>query len=191
MKVCSVPECDVVVKAWGYCNKHYQRVKAHGDPGVVLKKHSPNRSTHRFVEEVLASSTDECILWPFATDRSGYAVMTHPETGRYTKAHRFICQIVYGPPRGRLACHGPCHQPSCVNPRHLSWGTHVDNARDRLRDGTHRSGSNHPRARLSEDEVATIRAAYEQGGVLQRELAERFGCSQQQVSNIVNGRRCP
>ena len=32
MKVCSVPECDRLYGAKGYCDMHYHRVKAHGDP---------------------------------------------------------------------------------------------------------------------------------------------------------------
>lgn len=190
MNICTLDDCPSPVKGHGYCNKHYQRWKATGDPLVVRKRHSPNGSTHAFAEEVIASSTDECILWPYAIAKAGgYGVMTHPETGRQVKAHRYICEAVHGPAEGRLAVHGPCHQPACVNPRHLSWGTPAQNADDRRRDGTHLEGSAHPRARLTDDEVEAIRSEYARGGVLQRELAERYGCTQQQVSNLVHGRR--
>jgi len=37
-KVCKIEDCDRDTNkgAWGYCGKHYQRVKAHGDPHYIM-----------------------------------------------------------------------------------------------------------------------------------------------------------
>lgn len=42
MRDCPVPHCGVRTKRLQYCDKHYKRVKRHGDPSIVLigsKKH--------------------------------------------------------------------------------------------------------------------------------------------------------
>lgn len=41
-RLCSVEECNEDRVVWGYCSKHYQRVKKHGDPHVV-KGHKYNQ----------------------------------------------------------------------------------------------------------------------------------------------------
>lgn len=40
-RTCSMPGCDGKHKARGYCLKHYERLKAHGNPRVVLPKRQP------------------------------------------------------------------------------------------------------------------------------------------------------
>ena len=37
-KTCSVAGCDKSVLARGWCSRHYQRWKSHGDPSVMLRK---------------------------------------------------------------------------------------------------------------------------------------------------------
>jgi excisionase family DNA binding protein len=56
---------------------------------------------------------------------------------------RVALTLADGPPRG-LALHH-CDNPECVNPLHLYWGTHQDNANDRER----RKRSNPPKGDLS------------------------------------------
>lgn len=94
-----------------------------------------------------------------------------------------------------MACHH-CDEPACVRPDHLYWGLHADNMRDRMERGrTARGdrmphqrihGSAHPRARVTEDDVVAIRAAYRPrlGG----ELMRRYGLSQAALWRIVNRR---
>ena len=40
-RTCSMPGCDGVHKAGGYCVKHYGRFKRHGNPNIVLPKAKP------------------------------------------------------------------------------------------------------------------------------------------------------
>lgn len=77
---------------------------------------------------------DECIFWPFSKQPSGY--------GKFKKnrkmfiAHRFVLQKISGEDGlGLDACH-KCHNPSCVNPKHLYWGTRSKNMQDRIENGT-------------------------------------------------------
>ncbi len=49
----------------------------------------------------------------------------------------------------------------------------------------HRCGASHPKARLTAEQVAEIRAIYESGGVGYGYLAERYECGVSTVRDIV------
>jgi hypothetical protein len=68
----------------------------------------------------------------------------------------------------------------------LAWETRIQNAADRLRDGTNIAGERHPDAKLTDAQVAEIRTRYASGDVLQRELAAEYGVLQNHISRIVN-----
>ena len=38
MRLCKIDDCEKVHEARGFCNKHYRRWKAHGDPMTVGKR---------------------------------------------------------------------------------------------------------------------------------------------------------
>jgi predicted NUDIX family phosphoesterase len=78
-------------------------------------------------------------------------------------------------PDGLLVCHH-CDNPSCVNPEHLFLGSQADNIADMRSKG--RGGH---MTKLSQADVLAIRATT---GVTQRLLAEEYGVTQQQISNI-------
>lgn len=69
-----------------------------------------------------------------------------------------------------------CNNKSCINPDHLYLATRSRNHQDARRDGLQRGV-------LAHDDVAAIRVA----NGLQREIAARYGTSQQMVSRIKNG----
>lgn len=101
--------------------------------------------------------TDDCILWPYAKSK-GYGKFTVGGVRHYVHVHAL--ERTVGPaPDGMVARHGPCHDPACFNPRHLMWGTRIQNQGDRRRDGTAPIGSAHPAAKLSESDVLEIRAS--------------------------------
>jgi predicted XRE-type DNA-binding protein len=73
-------------------------------------------------------------------------------------------------------------------PDNLYWGTAKENQQDRLRHPTTGAGEAHPLARITAANVIEIRELLAKQ-VKQREIADRFGISQPQVSNIGTGRR--
>ncbi len=87
---------------------------------------------------------NECILWTGPTTRYGYGVYVHWDYNRGTRtsttAHRFVLQAAVGPPPApdMQAAHEPrvCHEPLCLNRRHLRWATPQENNDDQLLDGT-------------------------------------------------------
>jgi predicted XRE-type DNA-binding protein len=108
-------------------------------------------------------------------------------------AHRAMFAMVYGDvPVGYEVMHS-CDNRACVNPKHLSSGTHAQNMRDMVARGratggiwkVDNRGERHPKAKLTEKIVAEIRAVYASKKISQREIAERYKVSRQAVSDIV------
>lgn len=102
------------------------------------------------------------------------------------RAHRVAYMLVHGDPGDLFICHA-CDNPSCVNPAHLFAGTPADNMADRSAKGRAPSGENHPQAKLSADDVKSIRAAWEGKGGTQGKIAADYGVSRSTISAIVNG----
>lgn len=108
MANCMVEDCERPVKAQGYCDKHYQRWKSHGDPLVALKPYGrhvvPTCSVEGCDDPALArelcrkhyqrwkahgdplvllldrSKTPEERFWPFV-DKDGPVPEKRPELG--------------------------------------------------------------------------------------------------------------
>lgn len=57
----------------------------------------------------------------------------------------------------------------------LAWGSMHDNVMDKVRDGTINRGEDHGRAKLTEDDVRAIRAAYDAGAINFAHLAQHYG----------------
>ena len=87
-----------------------------------------------------------------------------------------------------LACHS-CPARNCVNPEHLRWGTHADNANDKIRDGTNNNvpiGENHYRCKLTEEQVLSIRREYEEVDKMTfQQLADKYRVHIMTISDII------
>jgi hypothetical protein len=141
--------------------------------------------------------TPTCWLWRGAKREGGYGSMLR--NGKLQSVHRLAYDRLIGPiPEGLRVLH-TCDIPGCVNPRHLFLGTQRDNMRDGVRKGRVRvpgtSGAKNPMAKLTEAQVAEIRASFERGhgkGFPRgnaKALARKFGIDPNHVRQIVRGRR--
>ncbi len=114
-----------------------------------------------------------CWLWTGSIDKNGYGLTTY--RGKLTKAHRAAYTEFKGSP-GELFVLHTCDTPACVRPKHLFLGTQKDNVQDMLSKGrgyvqteAHRLfqktkvGERNSHAKLTEEDVLTIRARYAAG----------------------------
>ncbi len=175
---CSVPgdDCSETgrIRA-GLCRRHYIRQWRHGDPlgGRQL--------AIEFVHQAVASSTDECIIWPYSKNKGYGQVM---QNRRPIGAHRLVLILHSGQPSDPKmeAAHAPgiCHNRACVNPRHLRWATHAENMADTIIDDTARHGERAHNAKLTEDDIRFIRNSTLPGP----ELGAMFGVEQSGIARI-------
>lgn len=127
---------------------------------------------------------DRCWVWTAGT-MDGYGWFRTP-TGN-VRAHAYAL-ILAGEaiPEGSLVCHR-CNNRLCVRPSHLYLGDHQSNKADSMRAGTHVHGSRHPRARLTGNQVRSIRFRYWSPGETVRTLAARYAVSYRTISAILRG----
>ena len=178
---CSIQDCDDPSHARGWCKKHYHRWTRHGDPSTTL---IPSRGKVAcYVENLLslAKYPDECILWPFSV-AGGYGAISW--SGHMDRAHRVICRLVHGNPASdSLEAAHRCGVKACVNPTHIRWATRSENEQDKVMHGKVARGSIQGLAKLTEEDVMTIRDRLSSGET-GRSLAAEYGVSASAVSHI-------
>lgn len=125
-----------------------------------------------------------CWLWQRARNSQGYGQMAvHRRT---MSTHRVAYVLEHGAiPDGLLVLHR-CDVRRCINPAHLFLGTTADNSADMVAKGRQAHGERNPRARLSDADVATIRARCA-AGESRASVARAFGVSGPYVSTLALG----
>lgn len=123
-EICLKSGCLLKAAHDGFCIKHAAGAFLAGRG--VQSRSAAAGSRLAFIKRALATSTDECILFPFSANQATWL-------GRQWLATRLACQLSHGTPEfdGMMAIHS-CGNGHlwCVNPRHLSWGDAQDNGDD-------------------------------------------------------------
>lgn len=208
MKICSTHECGRVVKANGLCSLHYERIRASQRPicsvdgclkltktGDLCAAHyfrkrmhgsptggrTPNGMRRNYLDNFCDPNTDECVLWPFSINTTGYGAVVD-DLGA---PHQIVCAKFHGPSPTALheVAHG-CGKRACINPAHLRWALHIENVSDTIVHGTRLRGENVTGAKLKEDEVVLIRSLFRTQS--NEDIATRFGVSAASISLIGN-----
>lgn len=139
----------------------------------------------RFWAMVDVSEPDSCWLWLGSKNHKGYGMFRWYPGKNPIGAHRASWTIVHGAPQGDFHVLHSCHNPACVNPSHLRLGTNAENMADRTADGNTARGESSGRAKLSREDVISIRTMYKSGKYTQKELGELFNISRTNIGNIV------
>lgn len=183
---CSIDGCGNAVLSRGWCSTHYTRAWRHGSPhagGPVRTRHVAPTLAGRLHEWVEIADTDECIEFP-GSRVDGYGNFRFQD--RIYKAHIASYLVHVGEiPEGLLVRHS-CDNRPCVNPRHLSIGTHEDNKRDSMERGRHTHGSRAKTSVLSESDVILLRTV--DADIPAGEAAKKYGITVGHVSNVRRGR---
>ena len=183
-KRCSVEGCNEKSDAKGFCPVHYMRFKRHGDP--LATSNTPYGLPLAFLEEAITRETDDCIEWPFSRNGLGYGTVIID--GKTMTAPRAVLERAKGPPPHpkSQAAHLPevCHNPACINLRHLRWASPQENAADRNLDGTANTGERAGPSRLTTEQVLRIRADPRRQAL----IAKDYDVSQGTVSGIKSRR---
>jgi hypothetical protein len=147
---------------------------------------APDSLRDRFWSKVDVRGPNQCWEWASYRTQFGYGLFMISK-GVQRVASRVSLAFVAAIPAGQVACH-TCDNPPCVNPRHLFLGTQADNANDCISKGrANRSrGEGHLSARLTEVQVAQIRATPQYYGI-NEDLAKVFGVSAKTIARIRSG----
>ncbi len=169
---------------------------------TIFALEAPQRTklVDQFFERARVRSENECWPWNRSLTLSGYGRLK--SQGYTWRAHRLSYELFKGPiPEGMLVMHA-CDNPECVNPSHLSVGTHADNNADKAKKGRavsgekHHSrtnpecllrGEKHGRTSLTREDVIEMRCLAREG-VADKALAELYGISASQAWRIVKGK---
>ena len=181
MRACKVDGCERKVHAKGCCSKHYQRLMLYGSP---TSGGTEVGAPMKWLKEHAGYQGDDCLIWPFCRDKSGYAKIQHH--GSVITAHRAMCIEANGPPppNGRFEAAHSCGNGhlGCVNPKHLRWATAAENGRDRVKHGRVPKGTTQWQAKLTLEQVDQIRAL--KGTDTCANIGARFGVSAMTVSRV-------
>jgi hypothetical protein len=149
---------------------------------------SVSAASARFWAKVQKGTGEECWLFTGAKTTAGYgSLQVRRDDGGWRRmlAHRLSYEMHCGAiPAHHEILHG-CDVPACVNPAHLSLGTHADNMADMSRKGRAARGERQPRHKLTAGQVADIRRLCEVER--QCDIAARYGVSRSLVSRIKSG----
>lgn len=155
---------------------------------VAPHNHPYTTPETEFWRRVERGHIESCWEWKGTINNHGYGKLQFGK--KAIQAHRLSYMIHYGPiPATMCVCHR-CDNTKCVNPHHLFLGTDLDNSRDRDEKGRTKStfpgGTMHPGAKLTEDDINTIRSLGA-NGLSRVEIAAQFGVSSTTISRILRG----
>lgn len=125
--VCSVDGCDRPDLARGLCRRHYQRMKAYGDPTAGGPLRIVGNDRARFMAKVDQGAEGGCWLWTAHRNADGYGVFRFD--GQMGGAHRFAYRLLVGPVPDGMELDHLCRMRHCVNPEHMEIVTHAENVR--------------------------------------------------------------
>jgi hypothetical protein len=183
-ETCEIPGCNRRYCSRGMCTMHYQRLKNWGHIGSAKPMLADDGEPFKWLENHKNYSGDDCLKWPFAED--GYGRGSLGVGGKTTRAHRVMCELIYGsPPTPAYHAAHNCGKGhlGCVNPRHLEWKTCAENQEDKRTHGTLLQGEDIWASKLTRKEVLEIRSDWNSTG---KEISERYSMSQAQISQIRN-----
>lgn len=138
----------------------------------------------RFWSKVAVSEVEgACWFWGGSLTGPGYGHMTIWKNGKWVtgSAHRLAYTLAHGEIPGNLVVMHKCGNKNCVNPNHLTLGTHKENSEDAARAGAYKQ------AKLREGGKAKLAAQMLVAGVPAYKIAMQMGASDAAIRQIKDG----
>jgi hypothetical protein len=133
----------------------------------------------RFFDKV--NKTEGCWEWTANKNHKGYGTLRL--NGKMRMAHRTSFEIYHKRSiiEEMFILHS-CDNRKCVNPLHLSEGTHQENMDDMVMKGR-------VKTKLTEEQIIEIKQKYTEQKISQFVLAKDYNVNQSQISRYINGKR--
>ena len=145
------------------------------------------RIAHAWLHELVTGpKTDECLPWPFLRYSDGYGRVRWEGASRRATHVALIMSGRGDRPQDQECLHS-CNRPSCVNPRHIRWGTSQENSRDAIKSNRVIYGEASTAAKLSSADVEHIKSFLANGNSV-ASIARRFQVGWATVADIQKGR---
>ncbi len=140
----------------------------------------------RFHKSYSPEALTGCWIWLLAVDQVGYGQFSVKDNGKFKTilAHRFSA-LIHGLDMSKPVVRHICNNPSCVNPAHLTTGTHQDNTNDMLQASREARGSRQGSVKLTEQQVLEIRSKYIPRTYSYKRLAKEYGVDWTTIQLIV------
>jgi hypothetical protein len=185
LAVCSVDGCTRSRAQNGNkeCQTHARRRRATGDYGGPISEQRPRGLGPWESVEWYGWTVTESGCWEFDGNRTGDGYGSVYIEGSMRPAHRISYEHHHGLLGGLLVRH-KCDNPPCVNPDHLEPGTNAENMADMVARGRSSRGESNPKARLTEAQVASIKA---RPTATVATLAREYGVGETAIRKIRNG----
>lgn len=149
--------------------------------GVLRGKHPPTFGTV-WIDVEPHNGNDGYLSLPVFAEANS--------TGKRTvfKVHRAVCLAFHGmPPPNCEAAHYPNQDTTDNRSCNLSWKTRVENAADKVENGTAPIGENNPRATVTDDDVRAVRRM-RLAGYKKRQIVKALGIKPHTVYLIYSGK---
>lgn len=173
---CAVDDCSLPVRGRGWCTRHYQRWKHHGDPLGGSPRHGP--APKPLIDRVMRrvdALEGGCWLWSGPTV-NGYGRINQRDTAAVSithPAHRITYEHFVAPVPPGHDVHHLCRNRTCVNPEHLELVDHAE----------------HTRRHASEDLSATCRRCGEADWYVSSRGRRRCRVCKNRTARVVRSKR--
>jgi hypothetical protein len=191
---CDVDGCGKPAKGKGKCSVHWNREKREkaiaANPEIRVHAWATIEERLRrigWAEVVRKAELGPCWEWAGLLDRKGYGRVAVGKQ-KMKAAHRTAYEAWNGElDPDLMVCHS-CDNPPCINPAHLFPGDQFVNMGDAKAKRRNANGMRQGCAKLTDQQVAEIRAKYKPREYSQARLGREYGVTQSAIGAIVNGR---